>query len=123
MLRLALLMVSISISGAFAAGKKAPAESAAADASGGKVWVVRPDGAQSCGLKAGQSVEDASEDLKKAGISIFESSKGNDGKMYMQMCGAPTGSVNATLISQSDLPKALALGFKEAPQGFKKASD
>jgi hypothetical protein len=96
--------------GFLAAGHEVLAFSSAAP--GSKVWIVRPDGAQSCGIKSGQSVEEVSEELKKAGVLVHEARKGSDGKMRMQVCGAPAGSVNAFLIEESDLPKAMAIGFK-----------
>lgn len=95
----------------------------AADAAGKKpqplpdsVWVSRPDGAESCaphdGAKNGQSLDDGAMELRKGKVRILESRKASDGKMHMQMCGAPTGSANQYLIPRSDLPQAVALGFK-----------
>ena len=109
---------------AFSSARKATTEQSSAAGSaqpaGERVWVVRPDGSQSCGLKEPQSLADGEKALKEAGIATFGSNKGNDGMMHMQMCGASTGGLNGYLIQKQDLPRAIALGFKEAPQGFSK---
>ncbi|MCM2278826.1 MAG: hypothetical protein NDJ89_12190 [Oligoflexia bacterium] len=89
---------------AFAAAKK-PSE--------GQVWVARPDGEKSCGMEAGQPLEAAAEELRRAGVTVLESRKGNDGKMHIQVCGALTGSLNAHLIAGKDLARARELGFSE----------
>jgi hypothetical protein len=77
------------------------------------VWVSRPDGGQSCSPKSGQALDEAATELKGAGIAVFESRKGNDGKMRAQMCGLPTGGLNSYRIAKADLAKAQALGFQK----------
>lgn len=79
-----------------------------------QVWVSRSDGAESCAPKSGQSLEEGAAELKKAGVRVLDQRKGDDGKMHMQMCGAPTGSMNAYLIARDDLPKAIAHGFAKS---------
>lgn len=81
------------------------------------VWVVRSDGAQSCGMKAGQSIEEAAQELKSAGVNMVESRKASDGLMHIMVCGASEGTLNAFLIPQEDLSKVLPLGFQKAPAG------
>lgn len=78
------------------------------------VWITKADGSKSCEKDSGQSTEQGGEELKKAQVKILESKKGSDGKMRVQMCGVPSGSVNAYKILKADLPKAIALGFKES---------
>lgn len=102
----------------FGAGKKALESGSEQNAN--SVWVLRPDGSQSCGMKAGQTTEEAGEELKKAGVQLLDSMKGTDGKMHAMMCGMPEGKVNAYLIPEKDLLKAESLGFKRAPSGFGK---
>jgi hypothetical protein len=106
-------------SGAFSANAHAfsrkaadtdPAQSLAAN----QVWIQRADGAQSCSTKSGQSLEDGATDLKNAKVRVLDSHKGGDGKLHAQMCGAPTGSMNAYLIPKDDLPQAVALGYIQA---------
>lgn len=93
---------------AYAAGKKQPA---ATSSEAAQIWVSRPDGSLSCGIKEAQTLESAAQELEKAGVRAFESGKGNDGKMRAQMCGVATGHLNRFKISESDLEKAKALGF------------
>lgn len=78
------------------------------------VWITQSDGAKSCeGEDPAKTLEKVSAQLKAAGVQVLEMKKGNDGKMYMQMCGAPTGSLNAFKISKQDLAKAQGLGFQQ----------
>lgn len=79
-----------------------------------QIWVMRSDGAQSCSTKSGQSLEGGAADLKNAKVRVLDSHKGGDGKLHAQMCGAPTGSMNAYLIPKDDLPQAVALGYIQA---------
>lgn len=79
-----------------------------------QVWITRPDGAQSCTPKSGQTLEDGAADLRRAKVRVLDSRKGNDGKMHMQMCGAPSGTTNAYLIPKEDLPQAVTLGYVPA---------
>ena len=84
------------------------------------VWVTQPDGAKSCeGEDPAKTLEKVANQLKTAGVQVLEMKKGNDGKMYMQMCGAPTGSLNAFKISKQDLAKAQGLGFQIEVAGAK----
>jgi hypothetical protein len=82
------------------------------------LWVVRADGTQSCGMKEGQPIEEAAQELKSVGVNILDARKGSDGKMHIMVCGAPEGSINAFLIAEEDLSKVLPLGFQKAPEGF-----
>ena len=74
---------------------------------------MRPDGAKSCAINSGQSLEAGAADLKTAGIHVSTSRKADDGLMHAQMCGIPAGSTNAYEIDQADLGKAETLGFKK----------
>jgi hypothetical protein len=77
------------------------------------VWITQPDGAKSCeGEDPAKALEKVASQLKAVGVKVLEMKKGNDGKMYMQMCGAPTGSLNAFKISKQDLVKAQSMGFQ-----------
>ena len=77
------------------------------------VWVTRPDGGKQCEGATGQTLEAGAKDLQDAKIPILEQSKKNDGKLHIQMCGAPTGKNNSYRIPKAMLPQATALGFKE----------
>ncbi len=86
-----------------------PAQSLTAEET---VWIKRTDGALSCSPEKAQSLGEGAQDLEKAKIRVLESKKIQDGKMHIQMCGAPTGTENAYRIQRSDLPQAIALGFQ-----------
>jgi hypothetical protein len=45
-------------------------------------------------------------------ISVFEGHTQPDGKMHMELCGAPAGTIHVFSISKRDLKKAQKLGFK-----------
>ncbi|HLE01744.1 MAG TPA: hypothetical protein VJB59_15890 [Bdellovibrionota bacterium] len=82
------------------------------------VWVVRDDGAKKCSGDSGESLEQGARELTKAKVNVQQSRKGSDGKMHMEMCGAPAGTVNGYLIPKADLPTAIERGFKLAAPGF-----
>jgi hypothetical protein len=98
----------------------APPESRLSDAvsvsSNDSVWVARGDGGQSCSPKSGQALEAGAGELQKAQVRVLESRKGDDGKMRAQMCGLPTGKLNAYRIPREDLGRAVALGFLQQKQ-------
>lgn len=98
--------------GAFSRNSSTAAQSR--ETPGETVWIARADGGQSCSPDSAQSLDKGAEELKKSGVRVLDSRKGGDGKMHMQMCGAPTGSTNAYLVPREDLPKAAALGFLAA---------
>lgn len=77
------------------------------------VWVKRSDGALSCAMEKAQALEEGRKELNSAQVKVLDAQKTHDGKMHIQMCGAPAGSENSYLILKRDLNKALALGFKE----------
>jgi hypothetical protein len=117
-LGLAVLLVQCALPGtlrqAWAFGGKSSSEQQKANsADSAAVWVMRPDGSQMCTANSGQSLDAGAADLRKAGIRVISSQKGNDSKMHAQMCGLPTGHTNAYQISQDDLAKAITLGFQK----------
>lgn len=75
-----------------------------------RILVYKYDGSRQCGQGTTVPLEAMAKDLQP--ISIFSKTKKNDGLVRIQMCGAPTGRANVYEISQKDLPKAKALGFK-----------
>jgi len=85
---------------------------ALARSSVGLIWVAKPDGSKSCEPESGQSLKDASTELKKAGVKIHSARKASDGKAHIQMCGAATGRLNAFRISKGQLKAAEVAGFK-----------
>ena len=117
---LAVIGVAVSQGGlAFGSKKSAPAPGGAPSSANSSsseepsVWVKRPDGGKQCAPDSAQDLDLGSKELAKLGIPVLESSKKNDGKMRIQVCGQPTGSENSYRIPRSSLSKASALGFKE----------
>jgi hypothetical protein len=50
--------------------------------------------------------------LSSKKITVFESHTQSDGKMHMQLCGSPAGTVHVFTISKKYLKAAEKLGFK-----------
>ena len=96
-------------------GKKSSQNDAQSQTQANSIWVSRADGGQSCLPGSGQSLEDGAALLRKSKVRVLDSRKGNDGKMHIQVCGAPTGAANSYLIPREDLAQAVAQGFKETP--------
>jgi hypothetical protein len=85
-------------------------------ASDQRIWVSKPDGSKQCEGDSKFTPERARQELRKAGIPVFQSRKGNDGLMRTAVCGAPTGNTVDLEISRMDLPKAQTKGFKPLTQ-------
>ena len=58
--------------------------------------------------------------LTSAGIKIFSSRKGYDGREGIVFCGNPTGQINIYEIVSSDLSVVLKIGFKPLPENQNK---
>lgn len=78
----------------------------------GNVWVVRPDGSKSCGVKKGITPKAAAQELESAGVKVLKQRMGHDGLMRMQVCGADTGNLVELLIDGQGLPTASRIGFR-----------
>ncbi len=76
-----------------------------------RVYVYKADGSLQCGMGKKIDLKDMAKDL--GGISVFSSENRHDGMMRIQVCGQPTGFCNVYEINQSDLDKAIGLGFKK----------
>lgn len=57
-------------------------------------------------------------ELADAGVEVFASHKGYDGREGIAICGEPTGQINIYKILSSDLTSALNLGFKKLPESW-----
>lgn len=79
------------------------------------IEVARPDGSRQCEPDTGEPLATAAAALAAAGIQVHASRTGNDGMMYPQVCGAPTGTVHIFSIAPADLAAAMALGFRPLP--------
>lgn len=78
---------------------------------GDRVRVFKPNGSLQCGQGKSVDATIMAKDLKD--IQIYKTSVENDGKIRIQMCGAPTGNVNVYEIDKTNLESALSLGFSE----------
>ena len=82
------------------------------------VFVFKLDGTKHCEPYAGVSVESMALELVDAGIEVFSSRKGYDGREGIAICGEPTGQINIYEILSSDLASALSMGFKQLPKNW-----
>lgn len=77
-----------------------------------RIWVTKPDGSRQCAPKSASiTPSGAAQQLKAAGIMVFQFKPGNDGHMRIQKCGSPTGATVDLEISRFDLPTALSKGY------------
>lgn len=75
------------------------------------VFVFKPDLSKQCEANSGITLESMEKELKD--IRVFSKKKSDDGKMYAAVCGGKTGRINVYEIAQTDLEKAIKLGFTE----------
>lgn len=78
---------------------------------GERVMVFKANGSLQC--SQGKSTDPATMAKELKDISVYKSSVENDGKVRIQMCGAPTGNVNVFEIDKTNLERALSFGFAE----------
>lgn len=76
-----------------------------------KVKVYKPDGTLQCNQGEKISIDTMTKELM--GITIYSKENKHDGLMRIQLCGKPTGNNNVFEIDETNLGKALALGFKK----------
>jgi hypothetical protein len=79
------------------------------------VFVYKLDGTKHCEPYAGVSVRSMALELLDAGVEVYSSRKGYDGREGVAICGEPTGQINIYEILSSDLPMARNVGFKPLP--------
>jgi hypothetical protein len=78
---------------------------------GGNVIVYKEDGSLQCAMGKPVKLEVMEKDLK--GIPVLAREKKSDGMMRIQLCGAPTGTMNTYKIPANRLSDAEKLGFKK----------
>ena len=76
------------------------------------LFVFKPDGTEHCDPYEGVGLDVMMLELSVAGIEVFSSRKGYDGREGIAFCGEPTGQINIYEILSSDLASALSMGFK-----------
>jgi len=70
-----------------------------------RVWVAQPDGSLQCEPESGVSLAEGASELERLGVQVFEKKKTGDGKVRIQLCGSPTGQLNAYLVLLTDVEK------------------
>lgn len=76
-----------------------------------RVQVFKANGSLQCGQGKSTDAASMAKELKE--ITVYKSTTENDGKMRIQVCGAPTGNVNVYEIDKTNLERALSFGFSE----------
>lgn len=76
-----------------------------------RLRIFKANGSLQC--SQGKSIEPATMAKELKEIPVYKSSVESDGKMRIQMCGAPTGNVNVFEIDKTNLERALGFGFTE----------
>jgi hypothetical protein len=82
------------------------------------LFVFKLDGTKHCEPSAGVSLDSMALELTGAGIEVFSSRKGYDGREGIAVCGVSTGQINIYEIAFSDLSAALGLGFNKLPENW-----
>ena len=82
------------------------------------LFVFRPDGTIQCDKFPGVALDSMEQELRSAGIEVFSSRKGYDGREGIALCDTPTGQINIYEIASSDAPEALRLGFKQLSENW-----
>lgn len=88
----------------------APQKSQPPNTSIERVFVFKEDQSQQCGFQKGIDLNEMSKELE--GFKIWSQKKGNDGKMRITLCGAPTGQINIYEIDKNSLNEALKKDFQ-----------
>lgn len=74
------------------------------------IKVFQSDASLQC-ESAGISLEDMRKVLDAANVPVHCAQKGHTGRMYMALCGSPTGNINIYTIPEAQLEQAQRLGF------------
>lgn len=89
-------------------------------AQAGDVLMERADGSRQCEARfdsqvTSRLIRSVKKELRRAGLKALEvRHEASDGKMRVQVCGAPTGAVIRIRIQEKDEEKAARLGFSKA---------
>jgi hypothetical protein len=81
-------------------------------------YVYKPDGTRHCDASPEVSLDSMAEELIRSGIPVHMRRKSHDGREGVAVCGNPTGSINVYEIGESDVPKALELGFRHLDRSW-----
>ena len=75
-------------------------------------YVYKPDGTRHCETSPGITLDSMAQELIRSGVPVQTRRKSHDGREGIALCGNPTGSINVYEIGESDIPRALELGFQ-----------
>jgi hypothetical protein len=75
-------------------------------------YVYKADGTRHCDTAPGIPLDSMAQQLLHSGIHVYTQRKSHDGREGIAVCANPTGSINVYEIAESDLPRALELGFQ-----------
>lgn len=81
-------------------------------------YVYKPDGTRHCDTSPGISPGSMAEELIRSGIPVRMRRKSYDKREGVALCGNATGGINVYEIAESDLPKALELGFRRLDRSW-----
>jgi hypothetical protein len=90
--------------GSASAQPDGPGESARID-------VFKPTGSIQCEPDSGTPLADMQQALTDAGIDVHAAQTTSDGRMYVQVCGAPGGEIHVFSIDAADAAAAAELGY------------
>jgi hypothetical protein len=76
------------------------------------VQIFKVTGEKQCQKGAGIALDEMQSTLTAKQITVYEAHTQSDGKMHMELCGSPSGTIHVFTISKKDLKKAEKLGFK-----------
>lgn len=85
-------------------------------------WFVRPDGSRQCQPATARKKSALESELKKAKIKFIRTKNLSDGAMRIQVCGAPTGQLDAVEALPSQAKALSRLGFVEKPVALETGS-
>lgn len=95
--------------------------SSVAGASSG-TWYARPDGSLQCQPETRKPEFRVQAELKKAKIKVLEFKRITDGKFRIQVCGSPTGILDAVRADPSQEKALKKLGFRKQTVPLKAGS-
>ena len=81
-------------------------------------WYIRPDGSRQCQPNTSRKQDELKKELVGAKIPVIQILNIHDGAMRMQVCGAPTGQLDAVFAKPENARKLRSLGFLHAPPGL-----
>jgi hypothetical protein len=111
LLGIAALPVSASAEDPGEAAEIEEAEIKEAEIKEAEIKVFKPTGSIQCEPDSGTPLADMQQALTAAGIDVHAAETTSDGRMYAQVCGAPSGEIHVFSIDAADAAAAANLGY------------